>query len=30
LGKFKIAKEQSCGSGLRRIKAVLQNDWNTS
>ncbi|MBO5481516.1 MAG: alanine--tRNA ligase [Clostridia bacterium] len=26
LGKFKIAKEQSCGSGLRRIKAVLQND----
>ena len=24
LGKFKIAKEQSCGSGLRRIKAVLQ------
>ena len=24
LGTFKIAKEQSCGSGLRRIKAVLQ------
>ena len=24
LGKFKITKEQSCGSGLRRIKAVLQ------
>ena len=23
LGKFKIQKEQSCGSGLRRIKAVL-------
>ena len=24
LGKFKIQKEQSCGSGIRRIKAVLQ------
>jgi alanyl-tRNA synthetase len=24
LGTFKITKEQSCGSGLRRIKAVLQ------
>ena len=24
LGKFKIQKEQSCGSGLRRIKAVLE------
>ena len=24
LGKFRIAKEQSCGSGLRRIKAVLE------
>ena len=26
LGKFKIQKEQSCGSGLRRIKAVLINE----
>ena len=24
LGKFRIVKEQSCGSGLRRIKAVLE------
>ena len=24
LGKFKIAKEQSCASGIRRIKAVLE------
>ena len=24
LGTFKIQKEQSCGSGLRRIKAVLE------
>ena len=24
LGKFKIVKEQSCGAGIRRIKAVLQ------
>ena len=24
LGKFKIAKEESCGSGIRRIKAVLE------
>lgn len=24
LGKFKIAKEESCGSGLRRIKAILE------
>ena len=24
LGTFKITKEQSCGSGIRRIKAVLQ------
>ena len=24
LGKFKIQKEQSCGSGIRRIKAVLE------
>jgi alanyl-tRNA synthetase len=23
LGKFKIAKEQSCASGIRRIKATL-------
>ncbi|MBQ8428249.1 MAG: alanine--tRNA ligase, partial [Clostridia bacterium] len=26
LGKFKIAKEQSCASGIRRIKAVLVHD----
>ena len=24
LGKFKITKEESCGSGLRRIKAILE------
>ena len=24
LGKFKIVKEQSCGAGIRRIKAVLE------
>ena len=24
LGKFKIAKEESCGAGIRRIKAVLE------
>ena len=24
LGKFKIQKEQSCGSGIRRIKAILE------
>ena len=24
LGKVKLQKEQSCGSGIRRIKAVLQ------
>ena len=24
LGKFKIAKEQSCASGIRRIKAILE------
>lgn len=24
LGKFRIAKEESCGSGIRRIKAVLE------
>ena len=24
LGEFKIAKEQSCASGVRRIKAVLK------
>ena len=28
LGKFRIVKEQSCGSGLRRIKAVLE--WNAN
>jgi len=26
LGKFKIAKEQSCASGIRRIKAVLTHE----
>ena len=24
LGKFKIQKEQSCASGIRRIKAILE------
>ena len=24
LGKFKIAKEQSCAAGIRRIKAILE------
>ncbi|MFH1841470.1 MAG: alanine--tRNA ligase [Candidatus Nealsonbacteria bacterium] len=26
LGKFKIQKEESCSSGVRRIRAILQND----
>ena len=26
IGKFKIKKEQSCGKGIRRIKAVISND----
>ena len=24
LGQFKIVKEESCGAGLRRIKAILE------
>ncbi len=27
LGKFKITKEESCGSGTRRIKAVISTDF---